>query len=65
VRNAIDRFANGNSDDIDIAEVQGFESSDATNNVPKPKHKRMSKKARKRAKAEAAAAALLPQFLLV
>jgi hypothetical protein len=60
VRDAIGRFANGSSDDSDIAETQRFESSDASNDVPKPRHERMNKKARKRAKAEAAAAALLP-----
>jgi hypothetical protein len=52
-RNAIDRFANGSSDDSDIAEVQRFESSDTNNDG-------MSKNARKRAKAAAAAAALPP-----
>jgi hypothetical protein len=59
-RDAIDHFANGNSDDSDIAGVQRCESSDTSNDVPKTKYKRVSKKARKRAKAEAAAAVLLP-----
>jgi hypothetical protein len=59
-QNAIDRFVSGCSDDSDVAEVQGCESSATSSDVPKPKQKRVNKKVRKKAKAEAAAAVLLP-----